>query len=79
MCGPCLSVPVGNYRSISACCITTFSTKLRRFQYIALSSGSSCLGMDQSIMAVVAMFCPGLKKYCAPSLLSGTRSHTFLV
>lgn len=28
-------------------------------------------------MAVAAMFCVGLRKYCAPSLLSASWSHTF--
>jgi hypothetical protein len=48
------------------------STKLRRFQYITFASGSSGLGIDRSIMAVVAKFYLGLMKYFAPSLLSAT-------
>jgi hypothetical protein len=69
-----LSTPVGAYRSISACCTGAFSTRLRRFWYITLTSSSSGSGMDRSIMAVVALFCTGLRKYCALSLLSASWS-----
>jgi hypothetical protein len=34
--------------------------------------------MERSIMAVVAMFCVGLRKYRASSLLSSSWSHTIL-
>jgi hypothetical protein len=54
------------------------STKLWRFRHIALASDSSGFGMDQSIMVVVAMFCHGMTKYCTPSLLLVSWSHTFL-
>jgi hypothetical protein len=69
-----LFASVGAYRSISPCCTAAFSTRLRRFRYITLASGSSGSGMDQSIMVAATMFCLGLRKYCAPSLLSANWS-----
>jgi hypothetical protein len=46
--------------------------QLWRFRYIVVASGSSGSGMDRSIMVDTAMFGPGLRKYCAPSLLSAS-------
>lgn len=69
---PRLSMLVCCCRSTSACCSMFLSTKLQRFQYITFASGSSGLGIDRSIMAVVAKFYLGLMKYFAPSLLSAT-------
>ena len=62
---------------MTACSTVALSTRLRRFWYIVLASGSTGSRMDQSIMAVVDMFYPGLRKYWAPSLPWESWSHNF--
>lgn len=72
VCGPWLSVPRENCRSTLACCTTAPSKRLWRFRYIVFASGLLDSGMEQSIMAAAAMFCVGLRKYCALLLLSAS-------
>jgi hypothetical protein len=76
ICGSWLSVPRENYRMVSASCTASLSMRLRRFRYIVFASGSPGSGMEWSIMAVAAMFCVGLRKYCAMSLLLVSWSYT---
>jgi hypothetical protein len=78
VCGPWLSMPRENCRSISTCCTAALSTKLWRFRYIVFASGMPDSRMDRWIMAVAAMFCAGLRKYYVMLLLLASWSHTFV-
>lgn len=58
-----LSVSMGAFQLISAGCTVAFSTRLWRFWYVVLASGSSGSGMDRNIMTDAGVFCLGLRKY----------------
>jgi hypothetical protein len=76
VCRQWLSVPRENRRSILAYCTAALSTRLQRFQYIVFAFGSPGSRMERSIMAAMAMFCVGFRKYRASSLLLSSWSHT---